>query len=277
MRLAVLSDVHANIHALEPVLEQIEGADFHRVLCLGDVVGYGAFPNEVVEFLAASHVEMLRGAYDEAIIVGKPQRAPELDWEFERVERVSYLWTLRELTPENRALLRSLPRELNVASRKGVPLFATHRLSRPVGETFEADAVDWALRDVAAKVGPCLLVCGHTHVPADRWVDGLRVINCGSVGMPRDGDTRACYVAIETNSRPEPESVQVLRARSSAVGCRGSWQRCCARAGPTSEPRSRLRGAGISSAPGGLCFCLVGKRAFAKMAFLWYTNCGDAL
>jgi predicted phosphodiesterase len=213
MRLAVLSDVHANIHALEPVLEQIETSDFDRVICLGDVVGYGAFPNEVVEFLDASGVEMLRGAYDEAIVVGRPRRIPELDTDLERVEKVSYLWTLRELSPENRTLLRGLPREMTVPSRVGPGLLATHRLPGVVSGLAVAVPADWGLREVAERVGCCLFLCGHTHVPVDRSLNGFRLVNCGSVGMPHDGDTRACYVAIEIDSNPHPDSVQVTVKR----------------------------------------------------------------
>jgi diadenosine tetraphosphatase ApaH/serine/threonine PP2A family protein phosphatase len=211
MRHLVLSDIHANIDAFETVLEHAAGR-WDRALVLGDLVGYGAEPNAVVDRVKALGADMvIRGNHDKA--------ACGLDdaSEFNHVARLSAMWTRRALTPDNTEYLRALPMgpiEIDALTEicHGAPFDEDHYI-------FDGGDARMALQ--AAERPLCLF--GHTHLPvvfkvveevlegeapdADREVvvrlqRGARyLINVGSIGQPRDGDPRAGYGVLDDEAR----------------------------------------------------------------------------
>jgi diadenosine tetraphosphatase ApaH/serine/threonine PP2A family protein phosphatase len=200
MRVAVLSDIHGNLHALEAVLE---AASVDEVWCLGDVVGYGARPNECCELVRERASVCLAGNHDLVVVGALP-----LD-EFSHDAADAAAWAHDRLTEENRAYLAALP---SLAERDGVLL--VHGSPRdPVWEYVLSN--DVALAALAATEAPLVLV-GHSHValelcladgrlagglaPAGAEVDlaaGRWLLNPGSVGQPRDGDPRAAWLELE--------------------------------------------------------------------------------
>lgn len=204
MRVAVLSDVHGNLHALEAVLAEAQGVD--AVWCLGDVVGYGPRPNECVARLREDADLCLAGNHD-LVVVG----SLELDY-FAAEAAEAARWTRDELTDDARAFLAGLEPS---ARTEGAELY--HGSPRdPVWEYVLGP--DAALAAFASTVEPLVLI-GHSHVAlaialegrrldggvahAGREVDlatGRHLLNPGSVGQPRDSDPRAAWLVIDTES-----------------------------------------------------------------------------
>ncbi len=211
MRYLILTDLHANRHALEAVLEAAPPGSYDRVLVLGDLVGYGADPNDVIARVRSlDPLAVIRGNHD------KVACGLESAEDFNTVARVAALWTMHVLSPANREYLQALPMG---------PLRITDGLEICHGAPFDEDAYIFDAADAmdaldAAQKPVCL--CGHTHLPvvfarsasglnavvpdaAETVVDleaGTRyLINPGSVGQPRDGDSRAAFAILDDEAR----------------------------------------------------------------------------
>ncbi|MDR7483333.1 MAG: metallophosphoesterase family protein [Armatimonadota bacterium] len=205
MRLAILSDVHANLEALRAVLDHAEAQRPDALLCLGDFVGYGPDPNACVDVLAARVRAAVVGNHDLAALGARPIADFNL-WAQEAI-----VWTQRALTDAARAYLAALPERAEV---EGVLL--VHGSPRQPADEYILD-VRTARASFAAD-GFRIAVVGHTHQPAVFAATRHRVgaagllpevplplepthryiINVGSVGQPRDGDPRAAYVLLDT-------------------------------------------------------------------------------
>jgi predicted phosphodiesterase len=204
VRILVISDIHANLPALEAVLE--DGAPFEAVWCLGDAVGYGPDPEAVVVRLADLAPEVwLAGNHDHAAV-----GLLDLDT-FNADARQAVLWTARELGDDARDRLFALEASARLDDR-GITL--VHGSPRhPLWEYITSPAM---ATDNFACIGTPLCFFGHTHVPAvyQEEVDGAVrctidaerpmspsgarwLVNPGSVGQPRDGDPRASYVVFD--------------------------------------------------------------------------------
>jgi len=204
MRIAVISDIHANLHALESVLSDIDHESVEEIWCLGDVVGYGPRPNECCDLIRERATISLCGNHDLASL-GLLDVA-----EFSGDAATAARWTSGVLGEDQRAWLRSLA---PLGRRDGAELF--HASPRdPVWEYVLSE--DVALLSLEATTEPLVLV-GHTHVALALALDGDRIdgglapggitvelderrflINPGSVGQPRDGDARAAWVLVDT-------------------------------------------------------------------------------
>ncbi len=209
MRYAILGDIHANLAALEAVLEALRKEAIDAVLQVGDVVGYGAAPREVVALVREACVTVVKGNHDAACL-------DELDTRlFNPNARAAVDFTKAALTRDELDWLRELP---YVAEAEHYTL-AHGTLAKPerfdyIQSTEDADPSLDALRG-------CVCFLGHTHVPVsimrlsdapeetcytiDREVDlGLAtkaLVNVGSVGQPRDEDPRACYAVWDTRTK----------------------------------------------------------------------------
>ncbi len=227
MRIAVLSDIHSNLPALEAVLAALGRVD--AVWHLGDVVGYGPHPDEVVARLREIGAVGVRGNHDAAALGGA-----EVEM-FNPDARAAIEWTARRITPPTRAWLRSLPERLELDE-------ATLVHGSPRDPTWEYVMTASAARaSFEAFTSPCALH-GHTHVPVawrqgERGVELLRpddgselllderrvLLNPGSVGQPRDGDPRAGAMILDTGERRVawrrvPYPVEVVQAEIRSAG-----------------------------------------------------------
>jgi predicted phosphodiesterase len=206
MRVAVISDVHANYHALEAVLEQIDAARVDAVWCLGDTVGYGPRPNECCERVEARADRCLVGNHD-LVALGKLNVS-----DFNDEAAAAAVWTSSVLTPESHAFLESLR---PVGQAEGVDLY--HASARdPVWEYVLTEEAARATFELSPA--PLILV-GHSHValaltrdgdnvagglaPAgtEALLNGRWLLNPGSVGQPRDGDPRAAWLLLDLERR----------------------------------------------------------------------------
>jgi len=195
--IAVFGDIHANLPALEAVWADMDTRGLTERYCLGDLVGYGTFPNEVVAWIRASGVPTLMGNYDHGVgndsdDCGCAYKTAE---EKERGER-SISWTNAHTTPENKAYLRALPSQIPLTAGSRSVLLV-HGSPRRVNEYLFEDRPASSLERILDQAGAEVLVCGHTHLPYHRILPGGgQVINAGSVGKPKDGDPRAGYIVI---------------------------------------------------------------------------------
>lgn len=200
---AVISDIHGNLEGLEAVLADVP-EEVERVYCLGDVIGYGANPNECCDVVRERDMPTITGNHDLAVI----DLDTDLDW-FNPVAAAAVLWTREHLTDENAEFLRSRPRMMQT----GEALFVHGSVRDP--DEYIIDGVTAAENLAVLKSEyPNVRLCffGHTHVKAvapspngaaaetdalDLGSDGPYLVNPGSVGQPRDGDTFASYVLVE--------------------------------------------------------------------------------
>ncbi|MHB1134204.1 MAG: metallophosphoesterase family protein [Chloroflexota bacterium] len=202
MRIAVLSDIHGNLHALRAVLEDIDAQGVDRVYCLGDLVGYGAYPNEVIELIRERAIPTVMGNYDEG--VGFDNEECGCAYKGEEARRlgdVSLRWTQARVTPVNKAWLRSLYPQIRFEA-EGKRVLLVHGSPRKINEYFYEDRPETSFLRLAQSAETDVLVMGHTHLPYTKEVGGVLFVNDGSVGKPKDGDTRACYAMLELGTRP---------------------------------------------------------------------------
>ena len=195
--IAIFGDIHANLPALEAVLADMDARGLDERYCLGDLVGYGTCPNEVVEKIRDLRIPTLIGNYDEG--VGNNSQdcgcAYKTAEEKARGER-SIAWTNRHTSDENKTFLRRLPMQIPLVLNEQ-PVLLVHGSPRRVNEYLYEDRPDQSLERIMDQSKIDLLICGHTHLPYNRTLpSGRRVINAGSVGKPKDGDPRACYVVL---------------------------------------------------------------------------------
>jgi predicted phosphodiesterase len=191
MRLLVVSDLHGNIEALRAVVAAERNVD--HVLCIGDIVDYGPSPDETVSWVREQALATVRGNHDNAVAFGEDCRSAPL---FRRLSVETRKKTVPLLSAENLTYLQSLPVRRSVVAR-GVRLELLHAApGDPLFQYLPASRVDdW--REAAAEIDADLILVGHTHLPVVLDLGTRRVVNPGSVGLPRDGDPRACYAVIE--------------------------------------------------------------------------------
>jgi putative phosphoesterase len=197
MRLAIVSDVHGNLTALEAVVRDVEAAQPDLVLQGGDLVMMGPRPAEVVDLIRELGWQGVVGNTDEAL--WRPEARPELERQMPKLGPLlslvfdEYAPATSELLGEQRlAWLRELPAE----HREGELLL----LHAGPGDLWRAplpEASDDELTEAYDGLGAGIVVYGHIHRPYVRELDGLTVANSGAVGMPFDGDWRASYLLIE--------------------------------------------------------------------------------
>ena len=205
MKIAVLSDIHGNLAALEAVWQDLQAWQPEAVYCLGDLVGYGAHPNEVVAFIRERAIPTLMGNYDEGVgfdldDCGCVYKDPGL----KRLGDRSLAWTRAETTTDNKLYLKSLPARIRPEDQQPSVLMV-HGSPRRMNEYLYEDRPRETFERIAKLAGSDVLLFGHTHLPYEKRVAGTLFVNVGSVGRPKDGDPRACYALVDLNRRPRVE------------------------------------------------------------------------
>ncbi|MCL4249183.1 MAG: metallophosphoesterase family protein [Anaerolineae bacterium] len=200
--ITIFGDIHANLHALEAVFADMEARALPNLYCLGDLVGYGAFPNEVVAAMRSRDIPTLMGNYDQG--VGNDSDdcgcAYKTDVEKARGER-SIAWTNAQTDADHKAWLRARPLTIPV-TLGDLKVLLVHGSPRRVNEYLYVDRPEASIERLFDQAGVDVLVCGHTHLPYHRVLpSGRHLINAGSVGKPKDGDPRAGYVMLSATGR----------------------------------------------------------------------------
>ena len=202
MRIAIFSDIHGNAQALDTVLAEIGGETFDAVYCLGDLVGYGASPNEVTERIRALGIPTIMGNYDDGVGFDRDEcGCAYRDVVDQQLGDRSLAWTKAQVTPENKAFLRTLVKEIrfNAGSTR---VLLVHGSPRKINEYLFEDRPVSSFQRIAAASDADVIVFGHTHKPYTKEVDGVLFVNDGAVGKPKDRDPRACYVVLSLAGKP---------------------------------------------------------------------------
>jgi predicted phosphodiesterase len=206
MNYALISDIHANLPALDAVLSDIASRrDIDAVFHLGDLVGYAPWPNEVVARIARDAIPGVAGNYDSTVATDyKHCGCRYEDPRQEELSHLSYAWTRETVSTETKRFLGSLPFRIDIRPLGGHVIGPTVTLVHGnqtlntvyVTEDRSDDFLAKMGNGVGARSGD-VVAFGHTHKPWHRVVDGVHFVNTGSVGRPKDGDWRAGYVTVE--------------------------------------------------------------------------------
>ena len=204
MKYLLLADIHGNLHALNAVMNAAEKIGYERALCLGDIVGYAARPNECIEILRNKNAICLQGNHDAASVGGLPIE------EFNPEAAECIKWTTPKLTAQNKQFLSELPRFFSMKY-----LLAVHGTPENVLWGYMDEEI--AMRSLQKAVED-LIICGHVHRPfyyeassnsikeiignSRLQCRGRRmVVSLPSVGQPRDGDKNSGFGILDTDNR----------------------------------------------------------------------------
>ena len=211
MRIALFSDIHANLPALEACLADIDAIRPDAVYCLGDLVGYNIWPNEVINIIRQRGIPTIAGNYDFGIgrNIDECGCAYKTDEEKE-MGKVSISFTNEIVKPEERAYLRTLPAHIRVEyqlNEDKLNLLLVHGSPRKINEYLFEDREEKSMLRIMEQADADIMCFGHTHKPYHRVLaydtgKGTayrHAINTGSVGKPKDNNPMGCYVLLTIN------------------------------------------------------------------------------
>jgi len=189
----IISDIHANLPALEAVFRDLKHnfGSVDYVLCAGDVVGLGPYPNEVIDALKnLKNFISVKGAMDQAIVDGNTKG-------FDGMDAESIKWTRKILTEDNIDFLDFLD-DYKAIKIQGFKIFLVHgspadHLNGRISKLESLEKMEKYFQDTDADI----IICGQTHIPFVKEHYGKYIINAGSVGLPKDGNPKACYVFVD--------------------------------------------------------------------------------
>jgi putative phosphoesterase len=224
MKIALFSDIHANLPALEGFFASIDEQKPDALYCLGDLVGYNIWPNEVINEIRHRHIPAIAGNYDFGVGRSSDDCGCAYKTDDEKANGgLSISYTNQIVKPDERAYLRTLPAHIKVEfqlNNDKLNLLLVHGSPRRINEYLFEDREEKSMLRIMAEAHADILCVGHTHKPYHRILpsnaDGpehyRHAINTGSVGKPKDGDPRGCYVLLhifENSSTLVKDSVRV--------------------------------------------------------------------
>lgn len=209
MKIAFFSDIHANLPALKAFFQDVASENVDTMYCLGDLVGYNVWPNEVVDEIRTRHIPTIMGNHDEALLhpISKENQLSNKGL------------TRAMVNSENREYLINLPRHLFLSymfNEEPFNILMVHGSVKAINDYMVIDYPEDDVLDMMQSHQADVLLCGHTHKSFHRVIkDGngfKHVVNIGSVGKPKDGDARICYAILDLNqstSVRNPETIKV--------------------------------------------------------------------
>ena len=223
MKIALFSDIHANLPALEACLKSIDEQKPDAIYCLGDLVGYNIWPNEVINHIRHRGIPTIAGNYDQGIGLTSDECGCAYKTEEEKeMGKVSISFTNSIIKSDERAYLRTLPAHIKIEfklNNEKLNLLLVHGSPRKINEYLFEDREEKSLLRILEDADADIMCFGHTHKPFHRILpkhNGANhfrhAINIGSVGKPKDGNPKGCYVLLtinENSSITNKESVQV--------------------------------------------------------------------
>ena len=199
MKIAILSDIHGNLEALNAVLEDISNNNVEEIFCLGDLAMAGPEPNKTIDFIRKQNWKTIQGNTDkmiaeysktilESVKEGAPIMANALENDIEII------------TEDNKKFLKQLPEKFSL-DREGVRILLVHGSPRRNNENIFPDLKKEQINEIVADVKENVVFCGHTHIPCGYQTDnGVTVVNDGSVGRPFTESPDPCYVLADFNN-----------------------------------------------------------------------------
>jgi putative phosphoesterase len=212
MRIALFSDIHANLPALESCFNSIEKEKPDAIYCLGDLVGYNIWPNEVINEIRRRGIPTIAGNYDQGIGLLSNDCGCAYKTEPEKdMGKISISYTNYVVNPEERNYLRTLPAHIRVEfilNHDKLNLLLVHGSPRKINEYLFEDRDEKSLLRIMEQANADIMCFGHTHKPYHRILPTepgevlhyRHAINIGSVGKPKDNNPKGCYVILTVNS-----------------------------------------------------------------------------
>lgn len=211
MKIALFSDIHANMPALEACLKNMDEKKPDAIYCLGDLVGYNIWPNEVINEIKRRGIPTIAGNYDQGIGLMSDECGCAYKTEPEKdMGKISISYTNSIVKPEERKYLRTLPAHIKVEYQLNsdkLNLLLVHGSPRKINEYLFEDRDEKSLYRIMQQADADIMCFGHTHKPYHRSLNSFdegqnhfrHAINIGSVGKPKDGSPKGCYVIITIN------------------------------------------------------------------------------
>ena len=225
MKIALFSDIHANLPALEACLADIEKRQPDQIFCLGDLVGYNIWPNEVIREIRRRGIPTIAGNYDFGIGRTSDDCGCAYKTDEEKANgAVSMSFTNQIVQPSERQYLRELPKhirvELEMRESEPISLLLVHGSPRKINEYLFEDREEKSLLRILEGANADILCFGHTHKPYHRVLHSgtdaephfRHAINIGSVGKPEDGDPRGGYVLLELDEHSNLKHENSIRS-----------------------------------------------------------------
>ena len=212
MKIALFSDIHANLPALEACLKSIEERKTDAVYCLGDLVGYNTWPNEVINEIRKRGIPTIAGNYDLGIGLQSDECGCAYKTEPEKeMGKISISYTNTMVGADERAYLRTLPAHIRLVfqlNNDTYNLLLVHGSPRKINEYLFEDRDEKSLLRIMEQADADILCFGHTHKPFHRILATEQkdqahfrhAINIGSTGKPKDGTSNGCYVLLTINA-----------------------------------------------------------------------------
>ncbi len=214
---AVITDIHGNLSALQAALARIEELGIVSVYCGGDLVGYGPHPNEICALIAQRDIPTIYGNYDYAIARDLEDCGCAYVTQHDReLGRRSVDWTLAHTSRESKEFMRGLPFDLHFPVGS-VDVHLVHGSPRKVNEYLFEDKPPSLYERLAAAESDPVLVFGHTHKPWVHEYGGVLFVNCGSVGKPKDGDPRGAFAVLAPSAGSVAVSIERIEYDVAAV------------------------------------------------------------
>lgn len=212
MRIALFSDIHANLPALEACFKSIDEQQPDATYCLGDLVGYNIWPNEVINAIRRRGIPTIAGNYDQGIGLMSDECGCAYKTDAEKdMGKISISYTNSLVKPEERKYLRTLPSHIKVEfhlNNDKLNLLLVHGSPRKINEYLFEDRDEKSLYRIMEQADADVMCFGHTHKPYHRILPAAETagahyrhaINIGSVGKPKDNNPQGCYVILTINA-----------------------------------------------------------------------------
>lgn len=221
MKMALFSDIHANLPALEACFKSIDQQDPDGIYCLGDLVGYNIWPNEVINEIRKRGIPTIAGNYDQGIGLMTDECGCAYKAEKEKeMGKISISFTNSVVRPEERQYLRTLPAHIKIEfqlNEDKLNLLLVHGSPRKINEYLFEDREEKSMLRIMQDADADIMCFGHTHKPYHRILSEetadktsyRHAINIGSVGKPKDGNPQGGYVLLHIS-----ENSSILNANS---------------------------------------------------------------
>jgi putative phosphoesterase len=200
MLIALLSDIHGNLPALKAAVVEAKTRGAKQIICAGDIVGYGPFPNEVCEYLKTNEIKSISGNYDIKVLDVIKQGKSAVE-SLQKKKRELVIWTAKHLGKTAQRFLQDLPASLEEELPGGHKLLVVHGSPVSNDDNIYPSITPKGLETKLKNARPDILVCGHTHIPFVKTISGILVVNCGSTGLSVDGDPRPSYAIISIDEK----------------------------------------------------------------------------
>lgn len=193
--LAILSDIHGNLPALEAVLADMKSFEIDQVIVAGDVINFGPFSRQTAELVLAKNWPTIRGNNEYFLLDYQTPRAPA-EWN-DPIQFAPIAWLAHQFDEELKTKIAAWPDSLNLRFTDSPPLQIFHGTPQSPWESIFWTFSDEEIEKILLSIEANYVVCGHTHLPMDRQVGRWRIFNPGSVGLPLDGIFSASYMILE--------------------------------------------------------------------------------